>query len=140
MEVNDYNLERFIDAHNQNFQQALLEIRAGEKRTHWMWFIFPQLAGLGSSKMAKYYALDNLAHASAYLEVPLLRKNTTDICNALLLHSGKAVGDIFGYPDTQKLHSSMTLFSLTASAPSCCTEILENFYAGKQDQRTLELL
>lgn len=136
----DNRLNRFIEAHKLYFRQALSEIMEGRKETHWMWFIFPQLKGLGSSEMAEYYALDDLAHAKEYLEEPMLRNNTIQICSALLTHSDMPAGYIFDYPDELKLHSSMTLLSLVKSPPKQCEEVLEKFYSGKLDQKTLELL
>ncbi|MDX9767040.1 MAG: DUF1810 domain-containing protein [Ectothiorhodospiraceae bacterium] len=135
-----FDIARFIDAQSRCYAQVLSELRAGRKRTHWMWFIFPQLDGLGMSATARHYAIRSLDEARAYLAHPLLGARLlecTAIVNAL---EGLTAHDIFGSPDDLKFRSSMTLFELASEPPSVFTTALDNYFAGRPDQRTLELL
>lgn len=139
--TNTYDLSRFVKAQEQDYATALAEIKSGRKRSHWMWYIFPQIAGLGFSSTAQYYAIKNLGEAVAYLQNELLGSRLTEICSALLALSSNNASEIFGYPDDMKLRSSMTLFE----AASCSTEnifaqVLDKFFAGKRDERTLEII
>ena len=139
--INDpYNLKRFIDAQESIYPQALAELRNGRKRSHWMWFIFPQVDGLGFSAMSKYYAIQSLAEARQYLEHPLLGNRLRECAQALLALAGHSASDIFGYPDNLKLKSSMTLFEQAAGAESDFAAVLEKYYGGERDQRTREIL
>ena len=135
-----FDLSRFVSAQESLFDTAVRELRRGEKRSHWMWFIFPQLDGLGSSAMAKKYALSGLDEARAYLNHPVLGPRLVECCRAVLSVEGKSASEIMGYPDDLKLRSSMTLFSLVEDPPSEFREVLTKFFEGKQDQRTRELL
>lgn len=135
-----YRLARFLDAQNQVYLNALSEIRKGQKQSHWMWFIFPQLKGLGKSSTADYYGITGLAEASAYLKHPVLGRHLIQISAALLELKGKTALDIFGSPDDIKLRSSMTLFSQAEAADAIFTAVLEKYFDGIPDQRTLELL
>ncbi|HCL82338.1 MAG TPA: DUF1810 domain-containing protein, partial [Chitinophagaceae bacterium] len=110
------NLQRFIDAQHNNYEHALSEIRSGKKRTHWMWFIFPQIQGLGFSEMSLHYALRNLQEADAFLHHPVLGSRLVNICRVLLDQPDHSAHNIFGSPDDQKLKSSMTLFSSIPNA------------------------
>lgn len=136
-----YNLQRFVDAQANSYQTALSEIRAGKKRSHWMWYIFPQTAGLGHSDYAIRYAISNKDEAAAYLQHPTLGARLAEISNALLQLPTSDAFAVFGSPDHLKLHSSMTLF---ASVPSdhqkVFQAVLDKFYAGKMDARTMALL
>ena len=132
-----FDLERFVSAQDGVYATALAEIRAGNKRSHWMWFIFPQVSGLGSSGMARRYAIGGLAEARAYLEHPVLGPRLIECSTALLAHDGRSANQIFGYPDDLKLRSSMTLFAQVAPEPFA--RVVERFYDGP-DQRTLDLL
>jgi uncharacterized protein (DUF1810 family) len=133
-------LEHFYTAQKHNFARAFSEIKDGRKISHWMWFIFPQLTGLGSSEMAQHYAIRDVAEASAYLRDPVLGERLVSISKQLLAHRDKTAYEIFGSPDDMKLRSSMTLFSLVPGADLIFKEVLDVFYDGEKDPRTLELL
>jgi uncharacterized protein (DUF1810 family) len=135
-----HHLQRFVEAQHDLFDIALAELRAGAKRSHWMWFVFPQLAGLGRSPTAQYYAIRSLDEARAFLAHPLLGPRLRRSCEALLAWAGKrAAEQIFGPVDALKLCSSATLFDRAApgSAFAC---VLDDFYAGARDKGTLALL
>lgn len=136
-----YNLERFVEAQANTYETALREIRSGKKRSHWMWFIFPQMKGLGNSEFARFYAISSRNEAEAYLQHPLLGARLHEICLALLgLPEADALA-IFGSPDNMKLHSCMTLF---ASVPGVdlgnFKKVIDKFFEGKMDGKTLRLL
>jgi len=133
-------LIRFLEAQNQVYLKALEEIKKGQKRSHWMWFIFPQIKGLGSSENARYFGINDLTEATAYLQHPILGKHLIEITTALLEIKGKTATDIFGYPDDLKLCSSMTLFSKVVNANPVFSEVIERYFSGKPDNKTLELL
>jgi uncharacterized protein (DUF1810 family) len=139
--VNDrhYRLERFIDAQEPVYPQVLAELRRGEKRSHWMWFIFPQYAGLGRSETAQYYAIQSLDEARAYLAHPLLGTRLRECVAILLELQERTAEEIFGYPDVLKLHSSLTLFEL-ASDDDLFIRVLDKYYGGERDPATLRLL
>ena len=132
------SLERFVQAQEQVYESARAELAAGRKRTHWMWFVFPQLAGLGSSPTARQYAIADLAEARAYLAHPVLGPRLRE-CARLLLDQHRTAGQILGHPDDLKLRSSMTLFAEAADDPRLFRQVLDQFYDGP-DGRTLELL
>ena len=135
-----YELQRFIDAQENLFEIALDELRDGSKRSHWMWFIFPQLAGLGRSPTAQYFALSSLEEARAYLDHPLLGSRLRLCLGALLQWGGKRTAErIFGPIDAMKLRSSLTLFEAASGEPSF-GRALDVFVGGKRDERTLALL
>ena len=134
------NLDRFIKAQENIYKEALSEIRAGRKRSHWMWYIFPQLAGLGFSETSKYYAIKDLPEAEAYASHPVLGNRLIEICTTLLGLGENNANRIFGSPDDMKLKSSMTLFSSLPKADPVFGQVLDKFYEGSKDQRTLELL
>ena len=143
-----YRLQRFVDAQATCFAQVTAELAAGEKRTHWMWFIFPQIAGLGSSAMAQRFAISGIEEACAYLLHPVLGPRLRD-CTALVnAVQGRTLDAIFGYPDDLKFHSSMTLFDQASREASCAAETanrvfrqaLEKYFAGKTDGATLQRL
>jgi len=137
---NDYRLERFIDAQQGCYDQALSELKAGYKRTHWMWFIFPQLAGLGTSDTARHYAISSLDEARAYMEHPLLGARLGDCTAAVNAVMGRTAHEIFGTPDNFKFHSSMTLFHLADPTAAIFQKALQIYYAEITDKRTLALL
>jgi uncharacterized protein (DUF1810 family) len=142
MESDPYNLERFLAAQEPVLAQACAELAAGRKRSHWMWFIFPQLRGLGSSPMAQRYAIASLAEARAYLAHPVLGerlRRCTGLVNGV---EGRSIQEIFGYPDELKFRSSMTLFAhaAAAGAPEPFVAALAKYFAGEEDPRTRELL
>ena len=135
-----HGLERFVQAQRGVHEQALAEIRAGEKRTHWMWFVFPQLAGLGSSPTAVRYALKSLEEARAYLAHPVLGPRLLQCAEAALAVEGRTANEVFGYPDDLKLQSCATLFGAASPPGSAFERLLEKFYGGQRDAATLRLL
>ena len=134
------NLERFVKAQEHSYENALREIRAGRKTGHWMWYIFPQAKGLGFSDMAAYYGIDSLEEARAYLAHPLLGARLLEICQALMDQKGRDAEAIFGYPDVLKLRSCMTLFALVSGEESIFQQVLDAFYHGEKDRRTMALM
>ncbi|MBX5012103.1 DUF1810 domain-containing protein [Rhizobium lentis] len=136
----DYNLDRFIDAQNGVYEQALSELEAGRKTSHWMWFIFPQIAGLGTSAMAEKYAIRSAGEAAAYLAHPILSNRLLRCIEAMLSVDGRSAHEIFGSPDDRKLRSSMTLFAAISEHGSPFHQAIERFYQGKFDERTMEIL
>ncbi|MCI8584626.1 MAG: DUF1810 domain-containing protein [Lachnospiraceae bacterium] len=133
-------LERFLKAQESHYETALREIRAGRKRSHWMWFIFPQIAGLGRSSTAQYYAIRDLEEAKAYLEDAVLGENLLLISQALLEVDSDDAEAVMGWPDHLKLRSSMTLFALAKPDCPVFQKVLDKFYGGKKDAKTMELL
>lgn len=135
-----FKLSRFVAAQETSFAQALGELRRGRKQTHWMWFVFPQIDGLGSSSTAKFYAIKSLEEAKGYLAHPILGSRLLESCHALLTIPEKSASDIMSYPDDLKLRSSMTLFARAAEDPALFNQVLEKFFDGKYDSATLRLL
>jgi uncharacterized protein (DUF1810 family) len=135
-----YDLRRFVEAQKGHYERALAEIRAGEKRSHWMWYIFPQLSGLGSSPTSQKYSLGSLGEAEAYLAHPVLGPRLLECARAALAVPGYSANDIFGSPDDWKLRSSATLFALVSPAGSVFQQLLEKYFRGERDPKTLELL
>lgn len=133
-------LKKFVTAQQRDYLQALSEIKAGRKTSHWMWYIFPQLKGLGYSEMASYYGIKDLTEALAYLQHPVLGKNLIEITTALYNLKSNDAHAIFGSPDDLKLKSSMTLFSQVPGTLPIFDKVLQKFYGGEKDQRTLNLL
>jgi uncharacterized protein (DUF1810 family) len=133
------DLERFVTAQAGVWDTALAELRAGRKRTHWMWFVFPQIAGLGSSPTAQRYALRGLDEARAYLAHPVLGPRLREASRAVLDVEGRSARQILGHPDDLKLRSSMTLFARAADDPAVFEAVLERYYDGP-DPRTETLL
>ena len=138
MDIN--SLERFVEAQERTYQVALSEVYNGKKRTHWMWYIFPQLRGLGSSSMAHVYGISGLEEAIAYLEHPWLSGRLYELCVALLHHKDKSAYEIFGDIDAMKLKSSMTLFALTSEDYTIFDQVLEQFFDGEMDEVTVNLI
>jgi uncharacterized protein (DUF1810 family) len=134
------SLQRFIDAQVSTYNEAFSEVSKGRKTGHWMWFVFPQIQGLGMSETSKRYAIQNKAEAAAYLQHPVLGKRLTTICEALLKLETRDAHQIFGSPDDMKLQSSMTLFALVPGAPPVFDAVLNQFFQGKRDQRTINIL
>lgn len=135
-----FDLRRFIEAQEPVIATVRLELEAGKKRTHWMWFVFPQVRGLGASAMAQRFALASKPEAAAYLAHSVLGPRLID-CTRLAIASGAAsANDLFGSPDDLKFRSSMTLFAAFTEAPAIFSEALARFYDGVPDHRTLELL
>lgn len=138
MDIN--SLDRFLDAQERMYEIALKEIKNGEKESHWMWYIFPQLRGLGRSQMAYAYGINGLEEAKAYLNHPVLSAQLIEICEALLEHKNGDIEDILGDIDAMKLRSSMTLFAFISEKNSVFFQVLECFYDGKMDEYTLKLI
>ena len=122
------------------YPRVLAELRAGSKTSHWMWFIFPQLRGLGSSPMAHRFGISSLAEARAYLQHPLLGPRLRECTELALATEGRSVSEIFGHPDDLKFRSCMTLFQHAAPEERCFEEALQKYFRGEPDRRTLELL
>jgi uncharacterized protein (DUF1810 family) len=135
-----FRLQRFIDAQEGVHARALDELRAGRKTTHWMWFVFPQVAGLGSSAMAQRYAIGSLEEARAYLAHPVLGPRLVECTEAVLSHPDRTAHQILGSPDDVKLRSSMTLFVLVAGPESVFQRVLDAFFDGETDTRTVDLV
>lgn len=139
--LNAFDLERFLSAQDGIIDTALAELRQGRKRSHWMWFVFPQIEGLGTSAMSRTYALGSLDEARAYLAHPLLGKRLEDCTGAVLAIEGKTLNDIFGSPDDIKFQSSMTLFAVASGGKDGLFQhALDRLCAGKADARTLDIL
>ncbi len=135
-----FDLARFVAAQAGSYARALGELKAGRKTTHWMWFIFPQVAGLGTSSMAQKYAIGSRAEAEAYLAHPVLGPRLIECAQALLSVTGRTASEIMGSPDDLKLRSSMTLFRAIAGSALPFQIVLDRYYAGQPDERTLEIL
>ena len=135
-----FDLRRFVAAQQDVYDTALNELRAGHKTSHWMWFIFPQIAGLGRSATAQKYAIGSLAEAESYLAHPVLGARLLECARILTQLSGRTARDVFGPLDAQKLHSSMTLFARAAAGRSPFGEVLARYFDGAEDQATLQRL
>ena len=134
------SLDRFVRAQERSYAQALSEIRAGQKRSHWMWYIFPQIAGLGMSSTAQYYAIADLTEAEAYLAHPILGPRLVEISTALLALDTNDAYAVFGWPDELKLRSCMTLFACAAVDQPVFQQVLDKYYGSRPDEQTLRLL
>ena len=135
-----YDLARFVTAQRDVYPIALAELQAGCKRSHWMWFVFPQFAGLGSSATSRHFAIRSADEARAYLAHPVLGPRLVECAEALLAIEGRSAHEIFGSPDDLKLKSSATLFALVSPAGSVFEQLLDRYFAGARDDRTLRLL
>ena len=138
--TDQFGLQRFVDAQARNYAEALAELRRGRKTSHWMWYVFPQVAGLGSSAMARTYAIGSLAEARAYLAHPVLGPRLREVVAAVLAVQGRTAHEIFGGPDDLKLRSSLTLFARAAPDEPLFRQALDQYFAGEPDARTLERL
>ena len=137
----DFNsLDRFVQAQTLMYPSVLKQIQNGKKTSHWMWFMFPQLRGLGTSTMAHIYGISGLGEAKAYLAHPVLSGRLYELCGELLKHKDKTALEIFGDIDEMKLKSSMTLFALTSEDYTIFDEVLENFFSGEMDEVTVKLI
>jgi uncharacterized protein (DUF1810 family) len=133
-------LERFIEAQAPIYAQALAELQAGQKQSHWMWFVFPQVVGLGQSATSRAYAIQTLDEARAYLAHPVLGRRLRECCQAVMNVRGKSAHDIFGSPDDQKFQSCLTLFAEVDPDEVLFYNLLEKYYDGDADEATLDLL
>lgn len=139
-EPDPYDLERFVEAQARDYEQALSEVRGGRKRSHWMWYVFPQFEGLGSSATSRHYAIRSVEEAEAYLRHPLLGPRLLEIARALLDVEGRSASEIFGSPDDMKLRSSATLFARVSPPGSIFQQVLDRYFGGEPDAETLRLL
>lgn len=135
-----FDLKRFVEAQEDIYSRALSEIKNGRKQSHWMWFIFPQIEGLGFSPLSQKYAIKNRSEALAYLHHNLLGTRIIEVTNVLLELNGKSAFDIFGNPDTMKLKSCMTLFATVSPENSIFQQVLEKYFNGEQDNKTINIL
>lgn len=138
-----YGLERFVRAQDGVYEQVCAELRSGRKRTHWMWFIFPQIKGLGSSEMAVRFAISSIEEAKAYLEHPVLGDRLRECARIVVGLEGRTAEEIFGYPDELKFHSSMTLFAKAAEISEedlVFSQALDKYFEGREDAGTVQRL
>ncbi len=138
--TNDTNLERFIDAQQRDYAIALAEVKRGRKQSHWMWYIFPQIQGLGFSETSRFYAINDVQEAEAYLNHPVLGSRLLEISEALLHLENNNPTKVFGSPDDVKLKSSMTLFASLPKAHPVFQAVLEKFFNGTKDLKTLQII
>jgi uncharacterized protein (DUF1810 family) len=136
----DHDLNRFVEGQRSTYDRALAELRSGRKRSHWMWYVFPQLAGLGRSAMSAQYAIASLAQAEAYLRHPVLGARLIECTTAVLGLEGRSAHDIFGSPDDLKLRSCATLFDVVSEPESPFAKLLAKYFGGERDEQTLRLL
>jgi uncharacterized protein (DUF1810 family) len=135
-----HDLSRFVRAQEDDYAQALAEIRSGRKQSHWMWYIFPQFDGLGHSSMSKRYSIKSVAEAEAYLRHPTLGPRLVECCEAALQIEGRSAREIFGSPDDVKLRSCATLFAQVSPTGSVFDRLLHKYFRGDRDDTTLRLM
>jgi uncharacterized protein (DUF1810 family) len=135
-----YDLQRFVDAQNPVYDRVRTELQEGRKRSHWMWFIFPQIVGLGSSPLARRFAISSLSEAAAYLQHPVLGPRLAECTRLVNLIEGRSIEQIFGYPDDLKFRSSMTLFARASADNQVFVDALQKYFNGEFDPATLERL
>lgn len=138
--MKEYTLQRFLDAQQEDYEQALAEVKNGKKRSHWIWYIFPQLKGLGMSYNSQYYGISGRGEAKAYLEHPVLGARLREITKALLDRQDVSVQDVFGPLDAMKVLSSMTLFHEVATDDNLFSQVIDKYYQGIPDRITVEKL
>jgi len=138
--ASNYNLQRFIDAQKEDYEIALAEVRNGRKQSHWMWYIFPQIQGLGFSSTSQFYAIKDLHEAEEFIKHPVLGSRLVRISNELLKLESNNATKVFGSPDDLKLKSSMTLFSALPNTDPVFELVLTKFFDGKKDSKTLQIL
>lgn len=134
------SLDRFIDAQENKYQQAFNEIKNGKKESHWMWYIFPQISGLGNSELSRFYAIKDLEEAQDYFEHPVLGPRLVNISKLLLEIKGKSANEIFGKPDDFKLRSCMTLFGSLKNSHPVFDQVIDRYFDGKKDEKTLQII
>jgi uncharacterized protein (DUF1810 family) len=135
-----FDLERFVRAQDRDYDRALAEVRRGRKQSHWMWYVFPQIDGLGSSPIAKQYAIKSRAEAEAYLRHPILGRRLVEIAEAAAAIAGPSATEVFGSPDDLKLRSSATLFAAVSPPGSVFDRLLARYFDGRPDEKTLRLI
>ena len=138
--MEQYNLSRFIDAQETTYEGAMLELARGKKESHWIWYIFPQIVGLGDSKATKIFSIKSLEEGRAYLEHPVLGPRLVEACEILLTLKGTSINEVMGFPDDLKLLSSMTLFETFSESNSVFTRIIEIYFDSARDEATLEII
>ena len=138
--VDPHDLDRFVQAQQACYAQALAEIRSGRKRSHWMWYVFPQFDGLGYSSTSRRYSIKSLAEAEAYLRHPTLGPRLLECCDAVLGVEGRSAFEIFGSPDDMKLRSCATLFARVSPPGSVFDRLLDRYFHGRRDDATLRLV
>jgi uncharacterized protein (DUF1810 family) len=139
-ESDPYDLERFVHAQAGDYETALLELRSGKKRSHWMWYIFPQFDGLGVSPTSRRYSIKSVDEARAYLAHPVLGPRLLECTEAVLRVEGRSASDIFGYPDDMKLHSCATLFAHVSPERSAFHRIMDKYFDGEKDPKTMQFV
>ncbi len=135
-----FDLSRFVAAQERVYDHVLAELKSGQKRSHWMWYIFPQIDGLGHSATTKHYSIKSVQEARQYLDHPVIGKRLLECAETVLAVEGRSVSQIFGYPDDLKLHSSMTLFASVAEPSSVFERVLDKYFQGQPDPATLQIL
>ena len=135
-----YNLVRFVQAQEQSYEEAMAEIRRGRKRSHWMWYVFPQFDGLGFSETSRHYAIKSVGEAEAYLHHPVLGPRLLDSVQAALGLEARSASEVFGSPDDMKLRSCATLFASVSPVGSVFEQLLDRYFGGEPDEKTLRLL
>ena len=138
--MKEHSLERFIDAQKTDYSIALNEIKQGRKQSHWIWYIFPQIQGLGFSTTSKFYAIKDMDEATDFLQHPVLGSRLVNICQELMKIESNSARQVFGSPDDMKLRSSMTLFAIIPNAGPVFQLVLDKFFNGEKDERTLEII
>ena len=138
--MEQYNLSRFIDAQETTYEGAMLELARGRKESHWIWYIFPQIVGLGNSETTKIFSIKSLEEGRAYLEHPVLGPRLVEACEILLTLKGTSINEVMGFPDDLKLLSSMTLFETFSKSNSVFTRIIEIYFDSERDEATLEII
>jgi len=140
MKMYDCKLHRFLDAQENRYAQVVRELKNQKKESHWMWFIFPQIIGLGQSEIAKFYAISSIEEAIAYIENPILGSRLKECCELIYNIEGQDIQNILGYPDDLKLKSSVTLFSLLENSDPVFKNVLDKFYGRQPDDLTLDIV
>ena len=135
-----HNLNRFISAQDKVYETVIKELKNGKKQTHWMWYIFPQIDGLGTSATSRHYAIKSIEEAQQYLNHPVLGKRLLECAEIVIALEGKSISEIFGFPDDLKLKSSMTLFAHIAKPGSIFARIIDKYFEGEKDVKTLDIL
>ena len=135
----NFNLERFLQAQDKTYTYALKELQKGHKQSHWMWFIFPQMRGLGHSRMSNYYGISGIEEAKAYIEYPILNQRLREVCETILALETEDANEVFGGIDSLKLKSSMTLFDMVAP-DDIYSKVLDKFFEGKRCKSTQQLI
>ena len=138
--MDKYNLSRFLEAQMVTYEGAMLELARGRKESHWIWYIFPQIEGLGSTDMTKLYSIKSTQEASAYLEHPLLGKRLVESCEILLSLDATSISEVMGFPDDLKLRSSMTLFEYVSKPNSIFRKLLIRYFDNELDETSIKLI